>query len=293
MKSLFSFLVWLFPLAALSQQPFSNYVTINAGKSINTEHTEMFPMVLPDGLTLFFSSNRPGGQGDLDIYVCTRKSMADQWSEPMNLGSTINTKASDHSVTVSEDGHWMIFTSEKEGGYGKADLYLSYRQDVSNPLGWSEAKNAGSAINKVVNKSSIWTACPLFHEENGHVKVYFTSNRTGEGDAYVSTYANGKFTTPVLIEGINTQKGEYHFAADEGFIWTDRNGGPGGHDIWITTKRKGTNQWSMPIPLGSNINTSSNEGMPSITNDKSLFVFHSDKPGGVGKEDIYFAHPSK
>ena len=293
MKSVLNFLIWLLPMTALSQQPFGNYVATNAGRSINTEYTEKFPMVLPDGLTLFFSSDRPGGQGDLDIYVCTRKSMTDQWGEPINLGSTINTKAMDHSVTVSEDGHWMIFTSEKEGGYGKADLYLSYRQDVSNPLGWGEAKNAGSVINKVANNRSIWTACPLFHEENGQAKVYFTSNRTGSGDAYVSSYTNRKFTTPVKIKGINTEKGEYHFAPQEGLIWTDRNGGFGGSDIWITTKRKGTEEWETPIPLGSNINTPSNEEMPSITKDKSLFVFCSDKPGGAGKQDIYFAQPSK
>jgi Tol biopolymer transport system component len=293
MNALVIFLITLLPVLAYSQMPFSNYVATNAGKSINTEHTERFPMVLSDGLTLFFSSNRPGGHGDLDIYVCTRKTLADQWSEPMNLGTHINSRASDHSVTVSEDGHWMIFTSEKEGSYGTADLYLSYREDISKPLGWGEAKNAGSAINKVENKDSIWTACPLFHEENGHVNVYFTSNRSGAGDVYVSSYANGKFTTPVLIQGINTEEGEYHFAPDEGFIWTNRNGGFGGSDIWITTKRKGSNEWSTPIPLGSNINTSSNEGMPSITKDKSLFVFDSDKPGGEGKEDIYFAQPSK
>jgi hypothetical protein len=294
MKVLVIFLITFLPVQAYSQKPMSNYVATNAGKSINTEHTERFPMVLPDGLTLFFSSNRPGGQGDLDIYVCTRKSMSEGWSTPINLGSKINSNASDHSVSVSEDGHWMIFTSEKKGGYGgSADLYLSYRQDVSNTLGWGEAKNAGSEINKVANKDSVWTACPLFHQENGHTKLYFTSGRTGAGDAYVSSFENGKFTTPVPIKSINTEEGEYHFAPDEGFIWTNRKGGFGGSDIWITTKVKGTNEWSAPIPLGSNINTASNECMPSMTKDKFLFIFDSDKPGGKGKEDIYFAQPTK
>lgn len=292
MKSLFSFFVWVLSIAAMSQEPFSNYVVSNAGKSINTAYTDRFPMVLPDGLTLFFSSNRPQGQGDLDIYVCTQKSRNDAWGEPQNLGASINTKASEHSVTVSDDGHWMIFTSEKEGGFGKADLYLSYREDISNPLGWEEAKNAGSTINKVANKNSIWTACPLFLKENGLEKVYFTSNRTGGGDAFVSSYNKGEFTAPIAIKEINTEKGEYHFVPDEGFIWTDRKGGPGGEDIWIT-KRKGNNEWSTPMPLGDNINTPSNEGMPSLTKDKSLFVFHSDRPGGEGKEDIYFARPSQ
>lgn len=128
----------------------------------------------------------------------------------------------DHSVTVSEDGHWMIFTSEKKGGYGIADLYLSYRDDINDPLGWGEPKNAGG----VINKSSAWTACPLFHKEKNIEKVYFTSNRKGgvggDGDSYVSSYSNKTFTTPVLVKGINTADGEMHFVPDEGFIWTNK-----------------------------------------------------------------------
>ncbi|MEJ7683205.1 MAG: hypothetical protein WKG06_36180 [Segetibacter sp.] len=181
-------------------------------------------VVLRGGLTLFFSSNRPGGFGDLDIYVCTRKSISEPWSEPWsepkNLGRNINTSAMDHSVTVSEKGHWMILTSEKKGGYGIADLYVSYRDDIHDPPGWGEPKNAGG----VINKSSAWTACPLFHKENNIEKVYFTSNRKGgvggDGDSYVSSYNNKKFTIPVLVKGINTVEGEMHFVPDEGFIWT-------------------------------------------------------------------------
>ncbi|MEJ7683204.1 MAG: hypothetical protein WKG06_36175 [Segetibacter sp.] len=73
----------------------------------------------------------------------------------------------------------------------------------------------------------------------------------------------------------------------------DRKGGLGGDDIWITTKRKSEYEWEAPVNLGANINTPANEGMPSITSDKSLFVFHSDRPGGTGKYDIYFAKPAK
>jgi len=293
MKLLISFFTGLLPFVCFAQKPYSDYIVTNAGNTVNTEYDDMFPIVLHDGLTLFFSSNRPGGSGDLDIYVCTRKSISEPWSEPKNLGRNINTSAMDHSVTVSEDGHRMIFTSEKKGGYGIADLYVSYRDDIHNPLGWGEPKNAGG----VINKSSAWTACPLFHRENNVEKVYFTSNRKGgvggDGDSYVSSYNNKKFTIPVLVKGINTAEGEMHFVPDEGFIWTNRKGGLGGDDIWITTKRKSEYEWETPVNLGANINTSANEGMPSITSDKSLFAFHSDRPNGAGKYDIYFAKPAK
>lgn len=293
MKSLFSFVVLLLSAVAISQKPFSNYIVTNAGKSINTENVEMFPMVLSNGLTLYFSSDRPGGQGDLDIYVCTRKSKDDAWNAPQNLGPIINTKASDHSVTVSEDGHWMIFTSEKEGGFGTGDLYLSYRKNTLDPLGWEEAKNTGKELN-----STGYEGCPFFHKTNQGVKVYFASNKEGGNqfdrfDIYASYFDSGRFNTAVPVKGINSAGGEMHFEAMDGFLWTNRKGGFGGDDIWISTKRLGDNEWETPVPLDSNINTSANEGMPSMTHNKSLFVFHSDRPGGIGKLDIYFAQPTK
>ncbi len=61
----------------------------------------------------------------------------------------------------------------------------------------------------------------------------------------------------------------------------------------MTLKRKGEKEWQAPIPLGNNINTTYNEGMPSMTNDKSLFVFHSDRPSGKGKSDVYLANSAK
>jgi hypothetical protein len=183
------------------------------------------------------------------------------------------------------------FYFRKKSGYGTGDLYVSYRKDVSNPLGWEKVENAGSVIN-----SAGYDACALFHAENNIKKVYFVSNRsggTGKMDLYVSSYNDGKFATPVLLKGINSSAEDMHFAPADGFIWTDRKGGYGKHDIWITTKRKGEYEWETPINLGGNINTSSDEGMPSITSDKSLFVFHSDRPGGNGKYDVYFAKPVK
>lgn len=291
MKALLIFFIALLPVLAYNQKPMSDYTPVNAGDKINTEYDEWFPMLLPDGLTLYFSSNRPGGQGDLDIYVCSRKSVNESWGKPLNLGTKINTSSVEHSVTVSEDRHWMLFTSEKQGGFGTGDLYVSYRKDVSDPLGWGKAKNAGAAIN-----SSDYDACALFHQEGKTQKVYFTSNRkggVGKGDAYVSSYQSGKFTAPVLLKGLNSLGEEMHFVPDEGLIWANREGGCGGDDIWITLGRKSTYEWQTPTPLSNNINTTANEGMPSMTKDKSLFVFHSDRPGGKGKYDIYFATPTQ
>ena len=63
------------------------------GKKINLpDYNEMTPYLAPDGETMYFSSNRPGGIGDNDIWISHRLDNSWQkWSEPVNLGSPINT----------------------------------------------------------------------------------------------------------------------------------------------------------------------------------------------------------
>lgn len=284
------FVTGFLPRTAFAQEPFNDYTVMNAGSAINTEHNEWFPMVLHDGLTLFFSSDRPGGQGDLDIYVSVRSSIDEPWGKPVNMGPDINSPAQDHSVTVSDDGHWMVFASEKEGGVGSLDLYLSYREDVSDPFGWEKPEHAGDIIN-----SEAWDSCPFFHTEDSLVNIYLTSGRTndeGHGNVFVSTFSEGSFSPPVQLAGVNsTTASDKHFEPAEGLIWSARDGGYGGDDLWIARERSGEYEWKEPVVLGENINSSSNEGMPSITSDKSLFVFHSNRPGGEGQYDIYFAKP--
>lgn len=272
-------------LTCFSQGHFEDWEVNNAGDVINSRHNDMFSMIMPDGLTLYFSSDRPGGFGDLDIYVSTRNSINEQWGEPKNLGPNINSLKSDHSVTVFENGKIMIYTSERQESIGIADLYISYSEDSNDPLSWGESTNGGS----VINKESAWTACPLYVRDNNVDKIYFTSNRTGDGDVYASVFSNGQFESPVMLSGVNTEQGEMHFDPVEGFIWTNRTGGIGKDDIWITSNRTNEFEWTNATNLGETINTPSNEGMPSMTHDKSLFVFHSDRPTGLGNYDIYFA----
>jgi len=86
---------------------------------INTEYCETDPVILADGRTLIFSSNRPGGFGGFDLYKSERQQDG-TWSEPVNLGSFINTKRHDQTVSIPASGDIMYFTSgEPEHG----DLY--------------------------------------------------------------------------------------------------------------------------------------------------------------------------
>jgi outer membrane protein OmpA-like peptidoglycan-associated protein len=95
----------------------------NLGKVINTMGEESSPFLSADGRTLYFASNGRPGYGDLDIYVSQRKGEGWQdWSEPMNLGPSINSPSFDAYYTIPASGNYAYFVSY-DGGFGKADIF--------------------------------------------------------------------------------------------------------------------------------------------------------------------------
>ncbi|MBS1654480.1 MAG: OmpA family protein [Bacteroidetes bacterium] len=93
------------------------------GKKINLpKYDEMTPYLAADGVTLYFSSNRPGGLGDNDIWMAKRlDSSWQKWSDPVNLGAPINTPDWDAFFTLDAGGEYAYLTSA-EGGYGESDI---------------------------------------------------------------------------------------------------------------------------------------------------------------------------
>lgn len=93
------------------------------GKKINLEkYDEMTPYLAADGETLYFSSDRPGGLGDNDIWMTKRLDKTWQkWSEPVNLGAPINTPDWDAFFTLDAGGEYAYLTNS-ENGYGESDI---------------------------------------------------------------------------------------------------------------------------------------------------------------------------
>lgn len=93
------------------------------GKKINLPNNdEMTPYLASDGETLYFSSDRPGGLGDNDIWMTRRLDKTWQkWSDPVNLGSPINTAEWDAFFTLDAGGEYAYLTNS-EGGFGESDI---------------------------------------------------------------------------------------------------------------------------------------------------------------------------
>jgi hypothetical protein len=86
-----------------------------------------------DGLELILSSGRPGGVGGEDLWVSTRASTLDPWSTPVNLGAVVNTAAFDGGPALSFDGTTLYFHSNRPGGSGGNDLYVTTRTRLHAP----------------------------------------------------------------------------------------------------------------------------------------------------------------
>lgn len=96
-------------------------------RELNTSATDARPSITGNGLEIFFHSNRPGSAG-FDMYSSARKSVVDRWSEPQSLGTVVNTAASDFLGVISPDGETLFFTSNRDGGFGLNDLYMTTRK---------------------------------------------------------------------------------------------------------------------------------------------------------------------
>ncbi len=103
------------------------------------------PELSADGLTLYFSSSRPGGFGQADLYVTTRSSVEDPWEPPQNLGSNINSPYFDGQPSIAANGRTLYWDSNRPDGFGDFDIWVATRAEFFEDF--QPAVNVGPAVN--------------------------------------------------------------------------------------------------------------------------------------------------
>lgn len=145
-------------------------------ENINTKYYETHASISADGKLLYFTSNRKGGYGDLDIYVSKRDS-ADNWGIPTNLGETINTSLNENTPFITVDGSTLFFSSEGHSNMGGYDIFISQKMPDGS---WSKPINLGYPINT--------TDDDLFYTPIGNgafgLMALFDKDGFGEQDLY-------------------------------------------------------------------------------------------------------------
>ncbi len=111
-------------------------------RNINTRFYESHAAISADGKKLYFTSNRDGGEGKLDIYVSELDATGD-WGPAVNLGSTINTQFNEDTPFITENNSDLYFSSEGHNSMGGYDIFLSRK----NGSDWDTPENIGYPIN--------------------------------------------------------------------------------------------------------------------------------------------------
>lgn len=212
-------------------QPNGNYslAKIIDGR-INIEPSKGAINISQDGEWLIFAGNFPGkGNGDFDLFISYNT--PDGWSEPVNMGYSINTEYWESSPSLSPDKNTLYFSSNRPGGYGGRDLYVSHRRANGS---WTPAENMGPAINTRGNELA-----PFIHADNQ--TLYYTSDGLpgyGNQDIYlVRKKADNTWGIPEnLGYPLNTVENEGSlFVASDGrtaYYTSDRADSRGGLDLY-------------------------------------------------------------
>lgn len=171
----------------------------NLGNTVNSSCWDSQPAISPDGETLYFASNRPGGFGGYDLWKTTLKDDG-TWNKPINLGPEINTPYDENTPFMHPDGQTLYFSSDGWPGFGSKDIFVSRKGPDQK---WTKPQNLGYPIN-------------TFNEETGLIVTpdgqegLFSSNlKDGYGDLDLYQFrmpANAKPRAITYVKGIVLDK---------------------------------------------------------------------------------------
>lgn len=161
-------------------------------RSYNMEH----PAFSADGQRLVFASDKPGGEGGVDLYECTRTENG--WSTPRNLGPSVNSEGNDAFPFIAHNGR-LYFASDRVGGLGKLDIYTA---EVSGK-GWAHPTALPAPVNSEGNDIG-------YASFSNDVSGFFSSNRSGSDRLYAFERRLEPFTACAEQREVNKC---YRFAA--------------------------------------------------------------------------------
>jgi hypothetical protein len=294
-KTILLVLVLALGLAAeVANADFTFGTPTNLGSVVNSPYLDGTPDISADGLTLYFCSARPGGLGNEDHWVSTRQSTNDLWGPPVNL-TTVNSPYRESYPSVSADGLMLYFSDyfygpDRPGGQGGHDLWMTNRASLNDP--WGTPVNLGPIINSSVNEIS-----PTVSGDG--LTLIFASSRGG-GSGNYDLWMSMRPTTqqdwgpPVNLGPlVNSSSPDYECCLScDGlalFFMSERPGGLGSSDAWMTVRRSINDPWSPPVNLGPPVNTSAEDGNVMISADMRTLYFVSTRLGGLGGWDIWQA----
>lgn len=231
------------------------------------------PTLTEDLLEIFFTSRRDGGSGSTDLWFARRASPDERFDPPEPLAE-LNTDAFESSPAISQDGLTLWFGSEREGGLGDVDVWVSTRADRQSP--WSTPTHVASLSSEAADiprpLGSGQRVMPLASRRNS-AGLYWTY--LAERDEM------GAFGAPVLVEELASSEAATvdAFLTDDGLsLWFNRTPVDGSGDLYVSTRESLDAPFGEAMPV-EGINTPFEERDPWLSPDGEELYFASDRSG--------------
>jgi Tol biopolymer transport system component len=210
---------------------------------INSDYNETHACYSADGNTLYFSSDRPGGFGNSDIYMI-RRLPDGSWGKLMNLGAVINSAGDEDSPFIQPDDKTLYFASTEHTSIGGFDIFQTTKEDSVN---WSTPQNVGFPINTPDDDL-------FFNPSVDGIRVYFASRREGGkglSDIYMMTFNENDARTFAVVAGFvfnqdNKPTGEINISV------SDNNG----DIVGVYRPNPMTGKYVMVLPAGKTFKVS-------------------------------------
>lgn len=268
---------------------FTDWTSPTNVSSVNTSFGESAPAISKNGLSLYFASNRPGSIDEADLWVAQRNSVDEPWGIAVNL-AVLNSDEFDQSPALSRDEHYLFFATNRPGGRGGLDIWVSHREQIHDALAW-EPPVPITEINSSVNDAGP----TYFENEGGRPQLYFQSQRpggAGQADIYVSEQGeDGTWGIPQRVAELSTPFQEQHpairFDGLEIVIQSNRPTSLG-FDLWVSTRASVADAWSEPVRI-DNVNSPQTDAQPYLSGDGMTLYFSSDRAGGAGGNDLWMS----
>ena len=202
---------------------------------INSPQLEANPSLSSDTLEFIFTSSRSGGLGKQDLYSSSRADRDSSWETVTPLRGEVNSPYGESNAELSNDGLLLLYSSDRPGGLGSHDLWMSTRKTETSD--WGAAVHLGSTVNSSAKD----------------LEPAISSDRR------------------VLM------------------FQSDRPGTLGKHDLWMSIWSESTKNWTTPVNCGPPLNSQYEDRGPAFSVDGRMLIFHSDRPGTLGGEDLWMS----
>lgn len=240
---------------------------------------------------------------------------------PENLA--INWKKDDGFPVVSPDGEFLIFGSDRPGSNEEFNFWYSFNQNARDRAGapaWTvpvpfRLPLSGDASDTMkilhpggiaaeeglftVNSDGFESMASIVWRKGKPVEIYFTSSAAARGQGfaglnlYFTRFKDDRWSAPVQLTSISSEFDDRMPSVSVDGEWiafsSNRPGGFGGDDLYISHRDPKTGKWSTPVNAGASVNTVHNETSPAWSVDRGTLIFSSDRPGGLGHYDFYLS----